>query len=48
MAVLACQALLHVAHDGRRQPRLAASRLLYPPCGATFEKVLALLKRLAG
>jgi hypothetical protein len=30
------------------QPRLAASRLLYPPYGATFEKVLALLKRLAG
>ncbi|HEY5863646.1 MAG TPA: coniferyl aldehyde dehydrogenase [Casimicrobiaceae bacterium] len=30
------------------QPRLAASKLLYPPYGATFEKVLALLKRLNG
>jgi coniferyl-aldehyde dehydrogenase len=30
------------------QPRLAASRLLYPPYGATFEKVLALLRRLNG
>ena len=30
------------------QPRLAASRLLHPPCGATFEKILALLKRLNG
>ena len=30
------------------QPRIAASKLLYPPYGAKFEKVLALLKRLAG
>jgi len=29
------------------QPRLAAARLLYPPYGATYEKVLALLKRLS-
>ena len=28
------------------QPRLAATRLLYPPYGATYEKLLALLKRL--
>jgi coniferyl-aldehyde dehydrogenase len=28
------------------QPRLAAAKLLYPPYGATFEKVLALLRRL--
>ena len=30
------------------QPRLAAVKLLYPPYGATFEKVLALLRRLNG
>jgi coniferyl-aldehyde dehydrogenase len=30
------------------QPRLAASRLLYPPYGATFEKVLAMLRKLNG
>ena len=30
------------------QPRLAASRLLYPPYGAKFEKVIAMLKRLNG
>jgi coniferyl-aldehyde dehydrogenase len=30
------------------QPRVAAARLLYPPYGATFEKVLALLRRLNG
>jgi coniferyl-aldehyde dehydrogenase len=30
------------------QPRYAATRLLYPPYGKTFEKVLALLKRLNG
>jgi coniferyl-aldehyde dehydrogenase len=30
------------------QPRLAASKLLYPPYGATFDKVLAMLKRLNG
>ena len=30
------------------QPRLAASKLLYPPYGATFEKVLAMLKKLNG
>jgi len=28
------------------QPRFAAAKLLYPPYGATFEKVLGLLKRL--
>ena len=28
------------------QPRIAAARLLYPPYGKTFDKVLALLKRL--
>jgi coniferyl-aldehyde dehydrogenase len=28
------------------QPRTAAARLLYPPYGRTFDKVLALLKRL--
>ena len=28
------------------QPRVAAARLLYPPYGKTFEKVLALLRRL--
>ncbi|HEY2816478.1 MAG TPA: coniferyl aldehyde dehydrogenase [Casimicrobiaceae bacterium] len=28
------------------QPRIAAARLLYPPYGKTFERVLALLKRL--
>ena len=28
------------------QPRYAAASLLHPPYGATFEKVLALLKRL--
>ena len=28
------------------QPRFAATKLLYPPYGRTFEKVLALLKRL--
>jgi len=28
------------------QPRFAAAKLLYPPYGRTFEKVLALLKRL--
>ena len=28
------------------QPRFAAAKLLYPPYGGTFEKVLALLKRL--
>ena len=30
------------------QPRLSAAKLLYPPYGATFEKVLALLKRISG
>ncbi len=30
------------------QPRLAAARLLYPPYGPRFEKVLALLRRFAG
>lgn len=30
------------------QPRLAAAKLLYPPYGARFEKVLALLRRLNG
>lgn len=30
------------------QPRLAAARLLYPPYGKTFERVTALLRRLAG
>lgn len=30
------------------QPRIAASKLLHPPYGAAFEKVLALLKRLNG
>ena len=30
------------------QPRLAATRLLNPPYGATFEKVLALLRKLNG
>ena len=30
------------------QPRLAAAKLLYPPYGNAFEKVLALLKRLNG
>jgi coniferyl-aldehyde dehydrogenase len=30
------------------QPRLAASRLLYPPYGAAFEKVLSLLRKLNG
>jgi len=30
------------------QPRLAAAKLLYPPYGSTFEKVLRLLKRLSG
>jgi len=30
------------------QPRLAASKLLYPPYGKAFEKVLAVLKRLNG
>jgi len=30
------------------QPRLAATRLLYPPYGKTFERVLALLRRLSG
>jgi coniferyl-aldehyde dehydrogenase len=30
------------------QPRLAAGKLLYPPYGNAFEKVLALLKRLNG
>jgi hypothetical protein len=30
------------------QPRVAAARLLYPPYGKTFEKVLALLRRLNG
>ena len=30
------------------QPRLAAAKLLYPPYGATFERVLSLLKRLNG
>ena len=30
------------------QPRLAASKLLYPPYGATFDKVLAMLKKLNG
>ncbi|MEO7500962.1 MAG: aldehyde dehydrogenase family protein, partial [Casimicrobiaceae bacterium] len=29
-----------------RQSRMAAARLLYPPYGRTFGKVLALLKRL--
>jgi coniferyl-aldehyde dehydrogenase len=29
-----------------RQPRAAAAKLLYPPYGRTFDKVLALLKRL--
>ena len=29
-----------------RQPRAAAAKLLYPPYGKTFDKVLALLKRL--
>jgi coniferyl-aldehyde dehydrogenase len=30
------------------QPRLAAAKLLYPPYGGKFEKVLALLRRLNG
>ena len=30
------------------QPRIAASKLLHPPYGAAFEKMLALLKRLNG
>jgi len=30
------------------QPRFAASKLLYPPYGATFDKVLAMLKKLNG
>ena len=30
------------------QPRRTASKLLYPPYGSTFEKVLRLLKRLSG
>ena len=30
------------------QPRFAAARLLYPPYGARFEKVLGLLRRLGG
>ncbi len=30
------------------QPRFAAAKLLYPPYGRTFEKVLALLRRLNG
>ena len=30
------------------QPRLAAAKLLYPPYGANFERVLALLRRLNG
>ncbi len=30
------------------QPRLAGTRLLYPPYGAVFERVLALLRRLNG
>jgi len=30
------------------QPRLAASKLLYPPYGRTFEKVLAMLRKLNG
>jgi coniferyl-aldehyde dehydrogenase len=30
------------------QPRFAAAKLLYPPYGAVFEKVLALLRRLNG
>ncbi|CAG0970093.1 aldehyde dehydrogenase (NAD+) [Burkholderiales bacterium] len=30
------------------QPRVAAAKLLHPPYGATFEKVLSLLKRVAG
>ncbi len=30
------------------QPRRTAAKLLYPPYGATFEKVLGLLKRLSG
>ena len=30
------------------QPRLSAAKLLYPPYGPRFEKVLALLRRLAG
>jgi len=30
------------------QPRIAAAKLLYPPYGAKFEKVLALLRRLNG
>ncbi len=30
------------------QPRLAAAKLLYPPYGATFDKVLALLRKLHG
>ena len=28
------------------QPRVAAARMLYPPYGRTFERMLALLKRL--
>jgi coniferyl-aldehyde dehydrogenase len=30
------------------QPRLSASKLLYPPYGAVFEKVLSMLRRLNG
>ena len=30
------------------QPRRTAATLLAPPYGATFEKVLALLKRISG
>lgn len=30
------------------QPRLSAAKLLHPPYGAAFDKVLALLKRLSG
>jgi coniferyl-aldehyde dehydrogenase len=30
------------------QPRFAATRLLHPPYGAAFERVLAMLRRLNG
>ena len=30
------------------QPRLAATRLLQPPYGRTFERVLSLLRKLSG
>ena len=37
---------VHAREGGVRQPRVAAAKLLYPPYGPRFEKVLALLKRL--